>query len=69
MFDRLWKWLSGKKRTIAEMYWLVMIPGMSVLYPAGAPVELAKAVTLLGLVMTAVGLGHAAVKKATGEGK
>lgn len=64
---KLWNWLSGKKRTIAEMYWGLWIP--IALFLPSAGVQLPTKVTLwsgiVGLLFTYLGLGHAAIKAQT----
>lgn len=63
---KFWKFLDGKKRTIASIYWAVLIPSMLVVwpdgYPQGFPLIFYKFSTIFGLILTSVGLGHAAVK-------
>lgn len=58
----MWKWLNGKKRTIALTYWTVVIPSIAVLWPQGAPDNIDKGAGLLGVLLSALGLGHAAIK-------
>lgn len=62
----VWEKLNYKKRNIALIYWSVVVPGMIVIwpdgYPAGFPLALSKAVAIFGLFLSALGLGHAAVK-------
>ena len=60
-----WAWLDGKKCAIAAAYWGVVCPALIVLYPSGTPANVNKWVTLAGLVLTAAGLGHKAVKAVT----
>ena len=62
----IWNWLSGKKRTIAEIYWGVAVPAVTIVWPEGAPAEVVKVVAVIGLVLTYLGLGHAAVKQMAG---
>ena len=57
-----WAWLSGKKRTIALIYWTIVIPSMVVIWPEGAPVNFSKAVAVIGIALSATGLGHAVIK-------
>jgi hypothetical protein len=63
---KFWKLLDGKKRTIASVYWMILIPSMLVVwpdgYPQGFPLTFYKCVTILGLILTSIGLGHASVK-------
>ena len=61
---KLWKFLSGKKRTIALLYWSIGLPAISILWPEGAPAEVYKATSIVGLSLSYLGLGHAAVKNA-----
>lgn len=64
--SKIWAWFSGKKRTIALIYWSVVVPSMMVIwpegYPQGFPLVFSKIVTIFGLLLSALGLGHAAVK-------
>jgi len=58
----MWKWLSGKKRTIALGYWTIAVPVVAIWWPTGAPDNIDKIVAVVGVVLSAVGLGHAALK-------
>lgn len=58
----LWAWLDGKKRIIALAYWTVMTPCLPILYPTGVPSALNKAYLITGIILSAVGLGNAAIK-------
>lgn len=57
-----WNWLDGRKRTIALIYWSIVVPCMGVIWPVNAPGAVSKTVTIVGLILSAVGLGHAAIK-------
>ena len=59
----LWDKLSGKKRNIALIYWSVLVPALTILWPDGAPAEINKTSSIIGLFLTYLGLGHAAIKK------
>jgi len=59
---KIWTWLSGKKRNIALVYWTIVIPSMVVVWPAGAPESISKTIAVIGIALSATGLGHAAVK-------
>lgn len=59
---KFWAWLSGKKRNIALIYWTIVIPSMVVVWPAGAPESISKAIAVIGIALSALGLGHAVVK-------
>jgi hypothetical protein len=67
MLKSFWQTLNGKKRTIALLYWSVLVPSMLVIWPNGFPEGFAlnfyKAVTIFGFLLSALGLGHAAIKK------
>ena len=62
-FANIWKSLSGKKRNIALIYWSLLVPAMTIVWPEGAPPEVGKISSLVGLVLSYLGLGHAAIKK------
>lgn len=66
MMLKIWSLLNGKKRTIALIYWAVLVPSMTVLWPHGYtdgfPLVFSKCVTIFGFFLSALGLGHAAVK-------
>lgn len=57
-----WNWLSGKKRNIALCYWSIVVPSMGIIWPTNVPGSVSKTVTIIGLIFSAVGLGHAAIK-------
>jgi len=60
-----WKWLDGKKRTIGLVYWSVTIPVIEIMWPhGGAPENLDKGVAVAGVLLSAIGLGHASMKAA-----
>jgi hypothetical protein len=63
---KFWNWLNGKKRNLAHGYWLVVIPSIVVIWPEGAPEMVAKISAILGIIFSAIGYGHAAVKKVRG---
>ncbi len=60
----VWVWLSGKKRTIAGLWWGVAIPAVAILYPEGAPEWLDNTIKIVGVALTWLGLGNAGVKSA-----
>jgi len=55
---KFWTWLNGKKTVVACFYWSLALPIMAVMYPTGAPEQLDKAVTIVGLCLSYLGLGH-----------
>lgn len=63
---KLWAALSGKKRTIAALYWGIVLPSMPIVWPDGVPENINKIAVITGLVLTYMGLGHAAIKKYVG---
>jgi len=65
---RLWNWLNGKKTVIAAAYWGIAIPAIPILFPEGAPPEAEKAIAIIGLVLTYLGLTHKTIKSATKKG-
>jgi len=66
LFKFIWEKLNYKKRTIALLYWSVIVPSMLVVwpdgFPEGFPLIFYKSVTIFGFLLSALGLGHAAVK-------
>ncbi|MDD5650084.1 MAG: hypothetical protein PHF86_06675 [Candidatus Nanoarchaeia archaeon] len=66
MLVKLWRLINGRKRTIALIYWSVLIPSIAVIWPNGCPdgfpLVFSKSVTIFGFLLSALGLGHAAVK-------
>ena len=62
-FKAVWKWLDGKKRNFASLYWAVAIPSIFIIWPDDAPAAVEKAIAITGLFLTALGYGHAAQKK------
>lgn len=58
-------WLNGKKTAIAAGYWSLAVPILQIAYPNGAPTDLNKSMAIVGVVLTAIGLGHKAVKEWT----
>jgi len=65
MLNKIWTYLSGKKRNIALVYWSLVLPALAIMYPEGAPDILRKSVELTGLMLGFIGLGHAAVKSSS----
>ena len=57
-----WNWLSGKKRIIALIYWSIVTPSLIIIWPEHIPSIVAKTSAIIGLILSALGLGHAAVK-------
>jgi hypothetical protein len=60
-----WKWLDGKKSKIALIYWTVVTPALPIIFDGGVPPNVEKAVTILGFLLSAIGLGHAGIKSLT----
>lgn len=60
---KFWVYLSGKKRTIALTYWALIVPAITIMWPEGAPSEVTKVSGMVGLILSYIGLGHAAAKK------
>jgi hypothetical protein len=68
VLKNFWNWLNGKKRTVALIYWSVVVPAMAVIWPVSPPGSVSKTVTIIGLVLSTIGLGHAAIKtRASGK--
>lgn len=66
-----WKIINGKKRTIALIYWTILVPSITVIWPDGYTTAFsmvfAKTVTIVGFALSAVGLGHAAIKSGSSK--
>jgi len=64
--NKIWQWLNYKKRNIALIYWAVLVPSIMVIWPDGCPegfpLIFSKSVTIFGFLLSALGLGHAAIK-------
>jgi hypothetical protein len=60
--DKVWRWFNGKKRSLALVYWSVVIPALPVVYPTGVPDDVNKIVVVLGIALSALGVGHSVVK-------
>jgi hypothetical protein len=63
----IWKWLDGKKCIICTFYWSILTPLLPVMYNGNVPSKVNTIFTAVGLVMSAVGLGHAGVKAYSGS--
>jgi len=59
---KLWAYLDGKKSKIALAYWTIVIPSLPVIFPDGVPTGVNKWVTVAGIVLSSIGLGHATLK-------
>jgi len=57
-----WNFLSGKKSKIALCYWSIVTPSIMILWPVQVPTGVSKTHAICGLILTAVGLGHSAIK-------
>lgn len=62
MLSQIWTWLNGKKSTIATIYWTIVMPSLTVIYPNGIPSPIDKVTVLIGTLLGALGLGHKLVK-------
>jgi hypothetical protein len=58
----IWNFFDGKKRTIAILYWSIVVPALVIIWPDHIPAVIAKTSAITGLILSALGLGHAAVK-------
>ena len=67
VFKKIWDFCDGKKTSFAAAYWAVIVPGLPVLYSNGIPATLNKVTVIVGLVLTAIGLGHQTYKAFTGD--
>jgi hypothetical protein len=50
------------KRDMACIYWGLLLPMLPVIFDGNVPDDVTKWVTVVGLVLTYFGLGHAVVK-------
>lgn len=62
MIKKVWD-IDGLKRFVALLYWSVVSPSLPIIWPEGVPTNINKAYLVIGLLLSALGLGHAAVKK------
>lgn len=63
IIKKIWKWLNGKKTTIASLYWDIGASIILIWFPAGLPPIANKINLTLGVCLTAAGLGHKTAKK------
>ena len=63
---KLWQFMDGKKSTLALLYWTVVVPSLVILWPDNVPVWIDKSTAILGLLLSALGLGHGIVKTKKG---
>lgn len=64
LLKKIWAWLDGRKRTLAAGYWLLWIPVMdSGLIWSDVPHDIKLWSGIAGVILTAIGLGHAMIKK------
>lgn len=61
--EKIWEWLNGKKRHLAHVYWLIVIPSIVIIWPEGAPSIVQKISAVIGVIFSAIGYGHAGYKK------
>lgn len=52
-----WAWLNGKKTVFAVCYWSSIVPSLAVIYPNGVPANIQKTEIVIGLILSALGLG------------
>lgn len=64
---RFWKWLDGKKRTIAEIYWFLSGTIILIWVPQGLTGVPLKIQLSIGAIFSFIGLGHAVFKKGISE--
>ena len=62
MIKKVWD-IDGLKRLVALLYWSVVSPSLPIIWSTGVPSEVNKVYLVVGLLLSALGLGHAAVKK------
>jgi hypothetical protein len=63
---KFWEYINGRKTTIACVYWSFMVPALAIIYPTGIPSNINKANLIIGLALSALGLGHKVVKNFAG---
>lgn len=59
---KFWAWLDGKKTAIAAFYWGAGGLIIMVWFPQGLPYPYNKINLTVGITLSALGLGHMAVK-------
>lgn len=62
---KFWKWINGKKTVVAEFYWFGFATLILIWFPEGLPPVQNKVYLSVGVLFTAFGLGHKALKKKT----
>jgi hypothetical protein len=62
--NTLWKWLDGKKRNIALVYWCITVPLMPTWFGGKTTLdEVANKVSVtLGIILSAIGMTSAVAK-------
>jgi len=61
--NKVWQWLNGKKTVVAEFYWSGLAAINLIWFPQGLPDTYNKVYLTIGILLTALGLGHKGFKK------
>lgn len=63
MLTKIWQWLNNKKSAFAAFYWGSSAALIIIWFPSGLPPIPNKIYLTIGIILSAVGLGHKAIKK------
>ena len=62
VLKKVWKWLNNKKSALAAFYWGGCGSLLLVWFPDGLPLVPNKIYLTIGIILSAIGLGHKAFK-------
>ena len=62
VLKQIWAWLNKKKTVIATFYWGGCASLIMLWFPDGLPSVPNKVYLTLGIILSAIGLGHKAIK-------
>jgi len=65
--SKILKWFDGKKTAIAAIYWTFVTPSLPIIYGSMAevPSDIMKIYLIVGVGLSAIGLGHKGIKAVT----
>lgn len=62
VLKKIWQWLDNKKSAFAAFYWGSSAALIIIWFPAGLPDTSNKIYLTVGILLSALGLGHKAMK-------